>query len=190
LFICSQRSAISYKNNRIIVTKRKGRNPCMCLFYNCNTSFLGKNTLFHSHLSHTNGQSYSSFPFLKGIRRKELSIKSSIGEGSFSRGLRKSPQEIFHFIQLFVNSNMCISIFREDISIKAWLMRENYQCGMKKTHSLKLLFIRFISLTLCIAWGIIPESVIGKGSLGNVTATIQTALVSKFGSLLFLFLFS
>lgn len=38
--------------------------------------------------------------------------------------------------------------------------------------------------------GIIPESVIGKGGLGNVTATIQTALVSKFGSLLFLFLFS
>lgn len=68
-------------------------------------------------------------------------------------------------------------------------MRANYQCGMKKTHSLKLLFIRFISLTLCIAGGIIPESVIGKGSLGNVTATIQTALVSKFGSLLFLFLF-
>ena len=29
--------------------------------------------------------------------------------------------------------------------------------------------------------GIIPESIIGKGSLGNVTTAIQTALVSKFG---------
>ena len=41
-----------------------------------------------------------------------------------------------------------------------------------------------VSLTLCIAftiWGIIPESIIGKGSLGNVTTAIQTALVSKFG---------
>ncbi|WP_305926869.1 glycine betaine transporter OpuD [Bacillus mycoides] len=41
-----------------------------------------------------------------------------------------------------------------------------------------------VSLTLCIAftlWGIIPESIIGKGSLGNVTTVIQAALVSKFG---------
>ncbi len=41
-----------------------------------------------------------------------------------------------------------------------------------------------VSLTLCIGftiWGIIPESIIGKGSLGNVTTAIQTALVSKFG---------
>ena len=41
-----------------------------------------------------------------------------------------------------------------------------------------------VSLTLCIAftlWGIIPESIIGKGSLGNVTTAIQAALVSKFG---------
>ena len=29
--------------------------------------------------------------------------------------------------------------------------------------------------------GTIPESIIGKGSLGNVTTAIQTALVSKFG---------
>ncbi|MDR4287859.1 glycine/betaine ABC transporter permease, partial [Bacillus thuringiensis] len=41
-------------------------------------------------------------------------------------------------------------------------------------------------LTLFIAftiWAIIPESIIGKGSLGNVTTAIQTALVSKVGCL-------
>ncbi len=41
-----------------------------------------------------------------------------------------------------------------------------------------------VSLVLCLAftiWGIIPESVIGKGSLGNVTTAIQHVLVSKFG---------
>lgn len=41
-----------------------------------------------------------------------------------------------------------------------------------------------ISITLCVAftvWGMIPESLIGKGSLENVTSTLQSALVSKFG---------
>ncbi|MDM5157305.1 BCCT family transporter [Bacillus sp. DX1.1] len=41
-----------------------------------------------------------------------------------------------------------------------------------------------VSLTLCMTftiWGIIPESIMGKGSLGNVTTAIQTVLVSKFG---------
>lgn len=41
-----------------------------------------------------------------------------------------------------------------------------------------------ISITLCIIfaiWGIIPESLIGKGNLGNVTTIIQKAVVSKFG---------
>ena len=41
---------------------------------------------------------------------------------------------------------------------------------------------RFINIMYCIYnLGIIPESIIGKGSLGNVTTAIQTALVSKFG---------
>ncbi|WP_369901787.1 BCCT family transporter [Bacillus manliponensis] len=41
-----------------------------------------------------------------------------------------------------------------------------------------------ISLAICIAftlWGIIPESVLGNASLGNVTDAIQAILVSKFG---------
>lgn len=41
-----------------------------------------------------------------------------------------------------------------------------------------------ISLAICIAftlWGIIPESVLGNASLGNVTDAIQAMLVSKFG---------
>lgn len=41
-----------------------------------------------------------------------------------------------------------------------------------------------ISLTICIAftlWGMIPESILGQASLGNVTDAIQAMLVSKFG---------